>query len=107
MEYFYSGGGNNRPDFTYRFLMKEINNDMWKWCEAYPLNGPFQRWHIIHNYQASHKGITGDQKETPLIQFEDKRAAFMFSIAFSEYITEDKTYSFAKGWVNEKETPAN
>ena len=96
MEYFYSGGGNNRPSFTYRFLMEKITDDMFDWCGEYPLNGPFERWHIIHNYQTTYDGDLGDRKETHLIQFEDKNAAFMFSIAFSEYIIEDKTYSFAK-----------
>lgn len=95
MEYFWSEGGNNRPDFTYRFTMKEITTPMYEWCEQYPANGPFQRFHIIRNYgQPSHE----DKKEIPLIQFEDKNAAFMFKLAFSEYILEDKTYSFAKDW---------
>lgn len=98
MEYFYSGGGNNRPSFTYRFLMKEITDKMFDWCGEYPLNGPFERWHIIHNYKASFTSASAakDEKELPLIQFENKQAAFMFSLAFSEYILEDKTYSFAK-----------
>ncbi len=96
MELFYGGGGNNRPSFTYRFLMKKITSDMFEWCEKYPLDGPFQRWHVIYNYQTTYDGDLGDREEIPLIQFEDKNAAFMFSIAFSEYILEDKTYSFAK-----------
>ena len=96
MVYFWSDGGNNRPDFTYRFTMKEINSKMHEWCNAYPLDGPFQRWHIIHNYLATYDGDLGDSKEIPLIQFEDKNAAFMFKLAFSEYILEDKTFSFAK-----------
>ncbi len=91
MELFYSGGGNNRPTFTYRFTMKKITNEMWTWCEAYPLNGPFQRWHVIHNFHRTDDGDLGDSVEIPLIQFEDKKAAFMFSIAFSEYIIEDKS----------------
>ncbi len=95
MEYFFTSGGNNRPDFTYRYTMKEITNEMWNWCENYPLNGPFQRWHVVRNYG---QPTDGDRKEIPLIQFEDRNAAFMFSIAFSEYILEDKTYSFAKEW---------
>jgi hypothetical protein len=100
MEYFYGGGGNNRPDFTYRFLCKEITTEMYKWCEAYPLNGPFERFHIIFNYEyaSGNRDPRADRKETPLIQFENKKAAFMFSIAFSEYILEDKTFSFAKDW---------
>ena len=93
MEYFFTSGGNNRPDFTYRFTMKEITTEMYEWCERYPLNGPFQRFHIIRNYG---QPTDGDRKEIPLIQFEDRNAAFMFSLAFSEYILEDKTFSFAK-----------
>ncbi len=93
MEYFYSGGGNNRPDFTYRFTMKEITNEMWKWCESYPLIGPFERWHIVRNFG---QPTDGDRAEVPLIQFESRQAAYWFRIAFSEYIIEDKTYSFAR-----------
>ena len=93
MEYFWTDGGNNRPDFTYRYLLKEVNTEMWEWCEKYPLTGPFQRWHVIRNYG---QPTDQDKKEVPLIQFEDKSAAFMFGIAFSEYIIEDKTYSFAR-----------
>jgi hypothetical protein len=96
MEYFYSGGGNNRPSFTYRFTMKEITTEMWKWCESYPLIGPFERWHIIHNFVTERDGDLGDAKEIPLIQFESRQAAYWFRIAFSEYILEDKTYSFAR-----------
>ena len=101
MEYFWSEGGNNRPDFTYRFLVKEITTEMYKWCEAYPLAGPFERWHIIRNWQQSYFTDLGDRKETPLIQFESRKAAYMFRIAFSEYILEDKTYAFAKEWLDE------
>jgi hypothetical protein len=93
MEYFFTSGGNNRPDFTYRFTMKEITTEMYQWCENYPLSGPFQRFHIVRNFG---QPTDGDRKEIPLIQFEDKNAAFMFSIAYSEYILEDKTFSFAK-----------
>lgn len=93
MEYFWSDGGNNRPDFTYRYTVKEITTQMYEWCQNYPLTGPFERFHIIRNYgQPSHE----DKKEIPLIQFESKQAAYWFRIAFSEYIIEDKTYSFAK-----------
>jgi hypothetical protein len=94
MEYFYSSGGNNRPDFTYRFLMRKITEEMYDWCGNYPLTGPFERWHIIHNYET--RNNDGDAPETPLIQFESRKAAYLFRIAFSEYIIENKTYSFAK-----------
>jgi len=95
MEYFWSDGGNNRPDFTYRYTMKEVTSEMYRWCQSYPANGPFDRFHVIRNYG---QPTDADKKEIPLIQFENKKAAFMFSIAFSEYILEDKTYSFAKAW---------
>lgn len=102
MEYFYSGGGNNRPDFTYRFLMRKITDEMYDWCAKYPANGPFERWHIIHNYQITivrrHIDKSVDSGPTiPLIQFESRKAAYLFRIAFSEYIIEDKTtYNFVK-----------
>ena len=96
MEYFWSEGGNNRPDFTYRFTLSEVTTPMYEWCERYPANGPFQRFHIIRNFQTDYDGDLGDRKEVPLIQFEDRHAAYMFRIAYSEYIIEDKTYSFAK-----------
>lgn len=90
MEYFWSDGGNNKPYFVYRFLLKEVNTDMWQWCERYPLTGPFERWHVIRNY---HEGTAfrGDAPETPLIQFESRKAAYLFSIAYSEYIIANKS----------------
>ncbi len=93
MELFYSWGGNNRPTFTYRYTLKQLTDEMYNWCNSYPANGPFQRWHVIHNYD---QPTDKDRKEIPLIQFEYRQAAFMFTIAFSEYILEDKTFKFAK-----------
>ncbi len=90
MEYFYSDGGNNRPHFVYRFLLKEVNTAMWEWCERYPLTGPFERWHVIRNHTDG-TAFLGDGPETPLIQFESKKAAQMFRIAYSEYIILDKS----------------
>lgn len=94
MEYFHGGGGNPNPDFCYRFLVEKVTSDMWQWCENYPLNGPFERWHVKHR----HKVLTydGGEKVLPLIQIENKNAAFMFKLAFSEYILKDETYDFAK-----------
>ena len=91
MEYFWSDGGNNRPSFAYRFLMSKITEEMYDWCDRYPETGTgyFQRWHIIHNYTLINNG--NDAPETPLIQFESKKAALMFRIAYSEYIIEDKS----------------
>ena len=96
MEYFYGGGGNSNPDFTYRFLVKEVTNEMFKWCENYPLNGPFERWHIKHQFKVH--DYKGGQVQLPLVQIESRKAAYMFKIAFSECIIKDMTYSFAKDW---------
>ena len=97
MEYFYSGGGNNRPSFPYCFLVKKITEDMYDWCGSYPLDGPFERWHIKHNYREGRvQGNDQNLPATPLIQFESRKAAYLFSIAYSEYIIEDKTYDFAR-----------
>lgn len=90
MEYFYGGGGNSNPDFTYRFAVSEITNTMWKWCEDYPLTGPFERWHVRHNFKM------GGAVVYPLVQIESRKAAYLFKIAFSEYIIQDVTYDFAK-----------
>ena len=96
MEYFYGGGGNSDPDFTYRFLVEDVTNEMWKWCESYPLNGPFERWHVKHNFRKV--PYKGGELVMPLIQIESRKAAYMFKIAFSEQILKDETYSFAKDW---------
>lgn len=88
MEYFWSDGGNNRPSFPYAFILKEINSNIWNWCDSYPLTGPFERWHVIRNYG---KSTDGDRAEIPLIQFESRKAAYLFSIAYSEYIIENKS----------------
>ena len=104
MEYFWSDGGNNRPDFTYRFTLKEVTEEMYDWCGNYPLDGPFERWHIIRNYYERtppSTAIHGDAPEIPLIQFESRKAAYLFRIAFSEYIIENKTYMFAREWLEE------
>lgn len=99
MEYFYGGGGNPNPDFTYRFLVKNVTTEMWRWCEDYPLTGPFERWHVKHNYK-HHNYRQGtpeaDIVPLPLVQIESRKAAYLFRIAFSEYILEDMTYSYAK-----------
>lgn len=94
MELFYGGGGRSNPDFCYRFLVKEVPDAMWKWLEDYPLTGPFERWYIQRNGKPS-KSVD-DAAEVPMIQIESRKAAYMFRIAFSEYIIEDKTYDFVK-----------
>ena len=88
MEYFYGGGGRSNPDFVYRFLVKEITDEMWKWCEAYPLTGPFERWYVQHRYTHDPLDMS---ISIPLIQFESKKAAYLFRLAYSEYILENKS----------------
>jgi hypothetical protein len=88
MERFYSGGGNSNPDFVYKFKVKSVPDDMWNWCENYPLTGPFQRWYVDY--------YTGNFSRDTTIQFESRKAAYVFRIAFSEYILKDLTYDFAK-----------
>ena len=90
MELFYGGGGRSNPDFCYRFLVKEVTNEMWKWCENYPLTGPFERWYVQHNTKM------GGPERLPIVQIESSKAAYMFKLAYSEYIIEDLTYSFAR-----------
>lgn len=92
MELFYGGGGRSNPDFVHRFWVMEVPDQMWKWLEDYPLTGPFERWYIQHNY--NHRGT----EVHPMIQIESSNAAYMFRIAFSEYIVKDLTYDFAKDW---------
>ena len=87
MEYFYGGGGRSDPDFIYRFEVKSVPDVMWAWCERYPLKGPFERWYVQHLNKST---------PNPIITFESSKAAYMFSIAYSEYIVKDLTYSFAR-----------
>lgn len=94
MEYFYGGGGRSDPDFIYRFEVTEVTDEIWKWCERYPLTGPFERWYVQHR-------STIAKLQNPIITFESRKAAYMFRIAFSEYILENKTYGFAKEWLEE------
>lgn len=89
MEYFYGGGGRSDPDFLYRFEVKSIPDVMWAWCESYPLTGPFERWYVQHESKTA-------RRDHPIVTFESSKAAYMFSIAFSEYILADKTYDFAR-----------
>jgi hypothetical protein len=92
MEKFYGGGGRSNPDFVYRFEVKTVSNEMYEWCEQYPLTGPFERWYIQYSSSSS--------DANPVIQFESRQAAYWFRIAYSEYILKDLTYSFARS-INE------
>lgn len=84
MNKFYGGGGNNEPHFAYRFYVSDVTNDMFTWCEDYPLTGDFERFHVLWKYE-------GRDTDRPLhiVQFESKKAAYMFRIAFSESIVKE------------------
>jgi hypothetical protein len=79
MELYYSSGGNNRPDFQYRFAVKEVTPEMYEWCSKYPAGGrPFRRFHILWaNFES---------RQDSIIQFEWEEAAIMFPLTFGEDI---------------------
>lgn len=83
MEYFYSSGGNNRPYFTYQFVIEKSTEEMYAWCEAYPSKGTFSRWHCIHN--------TGNFERDTIIQFELRDAYLAFMYAFAGEVVKDNT----------------
>lgn len=82
MELFYGGGGSINPNFVYRFYVSSVPDAMWAWLEAYPLTGPFERWYIAHSRTV---------QQLPEVQIESRKAAYMFSIAYSEYIIKDNS----------------
>ena len=75
MELFYSGGGNNRPYFTYRFKVKLCTEDMYAWAKEYPAKGPFSRFHV--------EWASVYHRTYSVIQFESSEAAKIFRIAFA------------------------
>ena len=75
MELFYSGGGNNRPIFTYRFKVKVRTEDMYMWAKEYPEKGPFSRFHV--------EWPSVYDRKYAVIQFEHSEAAKIFKIAFA------------------------
>lgn len=86
MEYFYSGGGNNRPYFSNRIKVKEFNTEMYEWCEAYP-TGPneyFKRFHV--EWKSMYSDNQGRARDYEVAQFEWEEAAIMFALKFGEYI---------------------
>lgn len=79
MEYFYSGGGNNRPYFQHRYKVKNVNSEMHEWCNEYDSEGrPFRRWHVLWKER--------EQAEYDVIQFEWEQAALLFALKFGDYI---------------------
>lgn len=84
MECFYSGGGNNKPFFIYRYKVDRVSNEMYIWAEKYPSKGPFSRFHVIWSVV----------ENTPydIIQFELRDAYLAFKYAFAGEILEDITW---------------
>jgi len=78
MKFFYRGPGAD-PYFRHRVKVTVVTEDMFQWCNAYPLDGDFERWHV--EWHATRKDRTYD-----VVQFESEKAAYMFKIAYSEYI---------------------
>lgn len=80
MNYFYSGGGNNRPYFIYRFKVPKCTDKMYEWATNYPEKGPFSRFHVEWGsvYDTMDRPRTYD-----VIQFEWSEAAKIFRIAFA------------------------
>lgn len=77
MKYFHPGPG-APPYFRNRIKVSKVTENMYEWCEAYPLNSDFERWHIEWGVVTS--------REYDVVQIESEKAAYMFTIAFSEYI---------------------
>lgn len=92
MEHFWSDGGNNKPFFIYRLRLSDITTEMYNWCDNYPENGPFSRWHVIRNYDNRPNVPGADKKESPVIQFESKDGYLAFQYAFAGMILEDLTW---------------
>jgi hypothetical protein len=80
MEYFYGGGGNNRPVFLYRFKVNPCTTEMYKWAQAYPEKGPFSRFHV--EWRGAYSKMDRPL-EYDVIQFEHSEAAKVFRIAFA------------------------
>lgn len=80
MKYFEHGGGAN-PYFRYRIIVSIFTEEMYDWCNSYPLHEDFHRWHV--EWRMSHN------RTYDIVQFESEKAAYMFKIAFSEHIIND------------------
>lgn len=80
MKYFERGGGAD-PYFRHRIKVSKVTDDMCTWCNSYPLNGDCERWHIEWSIL--------NRCDYDVVQFESEKAAYMFTIAYSEYIIND------------------
>lgn len=80
MDYFYGGGGNNRPYFIYRFKVKECTSEMYSWADTYPEKGHFCRWHVEWgSVYSTEKNV----RDYDVVQFEHSDPAKIFRIAFA------------------------
>ena len=89
MKCFYSGGGNNRPHFIYRFKVKNCTSDMYDWADTYPEKGPFSRFHV--EWASVYSNIDSP-RDYDVIQFELHDAYLAFMYAFAGEIIEDQTW---------------
>jgi hypothetical protein len=80
MKYFHRGRGAD-PYFRHRFSVKIFTEEMYEWCDSYPLDGCCERWHV--EWARAHG------RNYDVVQMESKKAAYLFKIAFSEYILHD------------------
>ena len=78
MEYFYSGGGNNSPYFSYRIRVPKCTTEMYEWCDAFDAEAKcFRRWHV--EWKATHK-----PRDYEIVQFEWETAAILFALKFGQ-----------------------
>lgn len=75
MEYFFSHGGNNDPDFRYKVKVSKFTTEMYEWCEGFDNEGAhFRRWYVKW---AQRRGAGYD-----VVQFEWETAALMFKLTW-------------------------
>lgn len=80
MEYFYSGGGNNRPYFSYRVKVRKCTEEMYVWCAEYDDEGSyFCRFHVEWK---DVYGTTEHPRDYEIVQFERETPALMFTLKF-------------------------
>lgn len=76
MEYFYSGGGNNRPYFSHRIKVPKCTEEMYLWCEFFDDEDKhFRRWHV--EWKEIHR-----PRDYDIVQFEWADAALMFKLTW-------------------------
>lgn len=84
MEYFYSSGGNNKPDFLYQLKVEEVTSEMFHWAKGYPpTQDCFQCFHVKYNLK--------EHGSPDIIQFQWRDAYLAFKWAFAGEILQDVT----------------